>query len=111
MTKEELQALVENAKKPVETVEELGRLFEKHYTNLYHAADPMDQTKPMVYRRMDLSKWAYEAFERGEKYFFCEPVDPNNPYGALKLCEPKYVYKMRRNLTVEEFENVFGKEE
>lgn len=110
MTKEELQALVEKARKPVENVEELERLFDKCYTNLYHAADPSDQSKPMLYRRTDLTNWAVEAFERGEKYFFCEPVDPNNPYGALQLCEPKYVYKIRRSLTVEEFENVFRKE-
>lgn len=109
MTKEELQALLEKAKKPVETTEELAKLFDKCCTNLYHAVDLKDSSKPMLYRRNDLSRWAEEAFERGEKYFYCEPVDPNNPYGKLRLCEPKYVYKLYRNLTEEEYENVFGK--
>ena len=89
----------------------IEKLFDKCYTNLYHAADPQDKTRPMLYRRTDLTNWAAEAFERGERYFYCEPVDPQNPYGALRLCEPKYVYKMRRSLTPEEFKNVFGKEE
>lgn len=110
MAKEEIQALLEKARKPVETIEELEKLFDKCYTNLYYAVDPNNETKPMLYRRDDLTNWAHEAFERGEKYFYCEPVDANNPYGKLRLCEPKYVYKMRRSLTTKEFENIFGKE-
>lgn len=110
MTKEELTALLEKARKPIETVDELEKLFDKCYTNLYHAVDPQDKTKPMLYRREDLTNWAMKAFERGEKYFYCEPVNPDEPYGALRLCEPRYVYKMRRSLTPEEFENIFRKE-
>lgn len=47
----------------------------------------------MEYRRDDLTKWAKEAFERGEDYFYTKPVNPSNPYGRLELCEPTYFYK------------------
>lgn len=58
----------------------------------------------------DLYKFATEAYERGEDCFYAEPVDPEEPNGNLKLCEPKYVYRLSRDITVEEYEAIFGKE-
>lgn len=63
---------------------------------------------PRIYRREDFSKFAKEAFERGEKFFYTEPVDPENPNGPHRLCEPKYVYTLKKSLSEEEFERYFG---
>ena len=37
------------------------------------------QKVPMLYKRADLSQWAREAFDKGEDYFYVEPVDEANP--------------------------------
>jgi len=42
-------------------------------------------TLPQEYRRADLDKWAEEARERGEKYFYFEEYAPYK----LRLCEKK----------------------
>lgn len=47
---------------------------------------------PVLYKRQDLWQWSKEAYERGEEFFYARPVDPNNPYGKLELCEPSYRY-------------------
>ena len=52
---------------------------------------------------------AKEAFERNEMNFYCEPVDERNPYGKLRLSDPKYTYKLKRDLSEEEFEILFSK--
>ena len=44
--------------------------------------------RPQMYRRDDLHTWAKEARDRGEDYFYARPIDPNNKYGKLELCEP-----------------------
>lgn len=62
--------------------------------------------KPMRYRRDDLSKWAEEAFHAKKHYFYTEPVNPKNPNGRLRLCEPKYVYQLKHELSEEEYQNV-----
>ena len=64
---------------------------------------------PRLYRREDLTNWAKEAFERNEMNFYCEPVDERNPYGKLRLSDPKYTYKLKRDLSEEEFEILFSK--
>lgn len=51
------------------------------------------KTKPQFYRRVDLNTWAEEARKRGENGFFAEPVDLNNQYGELRLCDKKYHYQ------------------
>lgn len=51
------------------------------------------KVKPQFYRRGDLNKWAKEAREHGENGFFAEPIDLNNKYGELKLCDKKYHYQ------------------
>lgn len=42
------------------------------------------------YKRGDLDNWCIEAYMRGEEYFYCRPIDPNDPNGKLELCEPNY---------------------
>lgn len=59
--------------------------------NQYPAVN-LSTGEPMLYRRGDLYKWAREAYDRGEQYFYVEPVDLENPYGSLRLCDPKEVY-------------------
>ena len=114
MTKEDVKKLVEELnkyKKPVHELKDLERVFKKVCTNAYRAVDLYDSNKSMLYRRDDLTRWAGEAFEKGEKWFYCEPVDKNEPCGALRLCEPKYVYQLKRDLTEEEFNELFGEKD
>lgn len=49
--------------------------------------------RPHPYRRLDLSNWAKDAFARSEDSFYTRPVNPDNPYGQLMLCEPTYYYQ------------------
>lgn len=51
-----------------------------------------EHTKPQLYKRNDLNTWAQEARDRGEDCFYARPVNPNDPYGELKHCEPNYHY-------------------
>lgn len=91
---------------------ELEKLFVKVCTNAYSAVEFRNGKKvPRLYLRNDLSLWAKEAFEKGEKYFYCEPVNPDSQCGRLQLCEPKFEYKLTRNLTVEEYESLFSNKE
>ena len=57
------------------------------------------EKRPQRYRRSDLDKWAEEARNRGEDYFYAKPVNPNNKYGPLELCEPEHYYKT--NFTID----------
>ena len=91
-------------KRKVQTKEDLKKCFRKKCVNAYSAED---DGKPRLYRREDLTQWAKEACERGEKFFYAEPVNPNHPYGRLRLTEPNYVYRLNRALTKEECESVF----
>ena len=63
----------------------------KRCINSYRAIK--DNGDMQSYRRKDLYEWSKEAYEKGEKYFYAEPVDPENLYGELRLCEPEYVYE------------------
>lgn len=86
-------------------------LFMKVYTNGYRATtvkvvDGKPKVVPMEYRRDDLSEWAKAAFNEGKRYFYAEPVNPDCPYGRLRLCEPKYKYELKSSLTVEDYELV-----
>ena len=51
------------------------------------------EKRPQRYKRGDLDKWAKEARDRGEDYFYAKPVNPENKYGTLELCEPDHYYK------------------
>lgn len=92
-------------KKPVQTTGDLKKCFSKVCLNAYSAEE---NGQPMLYRRNDLTRWAAEAFARGEKWFYAEPVNAAEPYGRLHLTEPKYVYVCSRQLSEEEFAAVFG---
>lgn len=95
---------------------EVEKLFKKVCTNAYLATrwernrktDTFEKTF-QDYRRDDLYHWSKEAFERGEEYFYAEPVNPNLPYGKLKLCEPHYEYQLKRNLTIDEYDELIKK--
>ena len=60
-------------------------------TNVYRAIK--NDGSIQLYRRQDLYDFAKEAYERGDKYFYAEPVNACNPYSKLQLCEPKYIYE------------------
>lgn len=60
---------------------ELGRCY---YTDT-DIEGKIIATLPQEYRRADLDKWAEEARERGEKYFYFEEYAPYK----LRLCERK----------------------
>lgn len=57
-----------------------------------------------LYKRNDLCTWSIEAFERGELYVYYRPVNPNNPYGALELCEPTYHYEANISIDMNTWE-------
>lgn len=59
---------------------------------------------PINYQRKDLSNWAKEYFEKGEKFFYTKPVDPANPHEKLELCEPTYYYSATLNFEKELYE-------
>ncbi len=84
----------------------IKNLFEKRLINAYKAID--NNGLPYLYKRNDLCTWAEEAYERGEKYFYCRPVDPDNPYGKLELCEPEYKWFLKDDgIPDEEFNRLF----
>ena len=58
----------------------------------------------ILYRRSDLTDWAQEAEQRGELYVYVRPVDPNNPYGELELCDPTYHYQVTVNFDTNTWE-------
>lgn len=64
--------------------------------------------EPQRYRRGDLDNWALEARVRGDAYFYARPVDPNNPYGALELCEPNHHYRTEMNIDKDLYEQWMG---
>ena len=69
----------------------LANNINKTYTNKYPA---MTRTGSMqLYRRQDLYDFAKDAYERGEQYFYVEPVHACDTYGKLQLGEPKYIYE------------------
>lgn len=87
----------------------LSDLFRKTCINRFPAYEYVDDEKvPRLYRREDFSRFAEDAFKKGEDYFYAEPVSANNPNGPYKLCEPKYVYELKHSLTEEEFKDFIG---
>ena len=90
-------------------IEDLKEKFEKVCVNASSAytVNCDGRKKCVQYRRDDFAAWAKEAMERGEKYFYHEPVDPKDPYGKHRLCEPKYVYRMQSDLSVKEYKSLF----
>ena len=82
---------------------EIKSKIHKIYTNAHSVYD--DTGRIMSYLRPDLSAWANEFAKCGKRYFFTEPVDPTNKYGELRLCNPKYEYRVD-NLTPEEYDTL-----
>lgn len=97
----------------------LTRMIQKHtiqrVKNRYPAwglawnRDFTEQTVcPQLYKREDLNKWAKEARERGEDCFYARPVDPNNPYGKLELCEGESYYETQMKIDKGLYEEWMG---
>lgn len=71
--------------------------------NLYPALEA--DGGPQLYKRADLNKFAEEARQKGDKFFYAKPVDPANPYGELMLCDgPEYKYQCRMDIDSNLFE-------
>ena len=87
----------------------IADLFEKRIINRYSTIDRRTN-KVVLYRRHDLYEWAKEAYAKGEPYFYCRPVNPEDPYGELELCEPEYRWFIKNNdgLTEEEFKQLIS---
>ena len=60
---------------------------------------------PQQYRRGDLYQWAKETRARGEEYFYYRPVNPNDPYGELELCDPTYHYESKISIDIDTWDN------
>lgn len=83
-----------NGKAPEESyVPELIDLLGKKYTK-----------RPQWYRRADLHNWAKEARKNGQEQFYYTCVNPNDPFGELKLCDPKYHYEATLSFDTELYE-------
>lgn len=76
----------------------------------YHPTWQIENGKksPQMYKRGDLDTWAREARIRGEDCFYTRPVDPNNPYGELELCEPRYHYETHMTIDNKLYEEWLG---
>ncbi len=99
-----LETTLELRHRPAMNLQELKLLFRKTCINSLPAEK---DGKPMNYRRADLSAWAKEACENGQSVFYTTPIDPKNPNGKLKLCEPEYRYTPIRGLFPEEYNLLF----
>ena len=83
----------------------LEEYFIKHLKkiviNKYQTTDT-----PYMYRHPDIYNIAMKAEQEGREYFYCKPLDPENPFGKYIECEPIYVYKCDIKLSEEEYENL-----
>lgn len=69
---------------------------------------PVTET-PWRYRHPDHYEMATEAQKEGKKYYYYEPVNPDNPNGKLRRCEPKYVYRLDMVLTEDQYNEIMEK--
>lgn len=94
----------------------LTRCIQQHSTKIEENAYPTwgyqwdsnftkTEKVPQRYRREDLDKWAMEARERGEEFFYAKPVNPDNKYGPLELCESNHHYKTEFTIDKDLYEN------
>lgn len=81
---------------------------EKRIEHQYRTWVDEQRTIPQLYKRNDLYKWAEEARQRGEDYFYARPVDPSKPCGELELCGPNYHYECNMNVDKNLFEQWMG---
>lgn len=105
---DEMQKTIKLMKKEalVENFDDLKRLLRRRTTNECIVTD--DKGKRQWYRHPDLDEFSKQAYEKGQEYFYVKPADKNAPYGKQVLCEPEYEYVLKRPLTKEEFDNLFG---
>lgn len=89
----------------IKSLSDLQSLFKKQVANKHISTCPYGRPQP--YLKPNMTELAEQAYKRKEEYFYCEPVDPDNPNGPQKLSEPKYEYGLERSLTEEEYNNVF----
>ena len=90
----------------VESFDDLKRLLRCRITNECPVVD--DKGKRRWYRHPDLDEFSKQAYEKGQEYFYVKPANEKDPYGKQILCEPEYEYFLKRPLTKEEFDNLFG---
>ena len=69
---------------------------------------PVTET-PWKYRHPDHYEIAMEAQKEGKQYYYYEPVNPDNPNGKLKRCEPKYVYRLDIVLNEDQYNEIMEK--
>lgn len=102
---DEMQKNIKLMKKEalVESFDDLKLLLKCRITNEYLAG-----YSGQWYRHPDLDKFSKEAYEKGQRFFYAKPANENDPYGKQVLCEPEYEYVLKRPLTKEEFDNLFG---
>lgn len=105
---DEMQKNIKLAKKEtlVENFDDLKRLLRRRTTNECIVTD--DKGNRQWYRHPDLDEFSKQAYEKGQEYFYVKPANKNDPYGKQVLCEPEYEYVLKRPLTKEEFDNLFG---
>lgn len=105
---DEMQKTIKLMKKEalVENFDDLKRLLRRRTTNECIVTD--DKGKRQWYRHPDLDEFSKQAYEKGQEYFYVKPANKNDPYGKQVLCEPEYEYVLKRPLTKEEFDNLFG---
>lgn len=58
------------------------------------------------YQHPDLQNISRKAAERGEKFFYYEPVDINKPYSKIRECNPRNVYVCTGSLKEKEYEQL-----
>lgn len=90
----------------IESFDDLKLLLKCRITNKCPVVD--DKGKRRWYRHPDLDEFSKQAYEKGQEYFYVKPADKNDPYGKQVLCEPEYEYFLKRPLTKEEFDSLFG---
>ena len=95
------------SKEAMNVINDIKSRIKSKIHKIYTNANPVydDTGRIMSYLRPDLSAWANEFAKSEKRYFFTEPVDPANKYGKLRLCEPKYEYRVD-NLTQEEYDTL-----
>ena len=95
------------SKEAMNVINDIKSRIKSKIHKIYTNANPVydDTGRIMTYLRPDLSAWANEFAKSGKRYFFTEPVDPANKYGKLRLCEPKYEYRVD-NLTSKEYDTL-----
>ncbi len=76
--------------------------------NYYHAWSDEKHITPQLYKRLDLNQWASDARKNGEDGFYARPVNLNDPYGELMLCEPTYNYSCHMTIDKGLYEQWMG---